>query len=167
MKPHVGFIGLGLIGLPMARHVLNAGFPLTVFNRTRSKAESLEKQGARVASSPGEAAAEADVLVTVVSDPPALEEVMLGEKGGAEGLRAGSTWVDCSTVSPALERKLTATLEKRGVETLDAPITGGTWGAEKGELVFMVGGKAEVLERAEPGLAAMGKRWFPLGPHGP
>ena len=166
MKPHVGFIGLGLIGLPMARHVLDAGFPLTVFNRTRSKAESLEKQGARVAGSPGEAAAEADVLVTVVSDPPALEEVMLGEKGAAEGLRAGSTWVDCSTVSPALERKLTATLEKRGVETLDAPITGGTWGAEKGELVFMVGGKAAVLEKMRPVFQAMGKQIFLMGDHG-
>ncbi len=166
MKPHVGFIGLGLIGLPMARRVLNAGFPLTVFNRTRSKAESLEKQGARVAPSPREAAAEADVFITVVSDPPALEEVMLGEKGAAEGLRTGSVWVDCSTVSPALERKLTATLETRGVETLDAPITGGTWGAEKGELVFMAGGKAEVIERVRPVFMAMGKQVFLMGDHG-
>ncbi len=166
MKPHIGFIGLGLIGLPMARNVLNTGFPLTVFNRTRSKAESLEKQGARLAVSPREAAAEADVLITVVSDPPALEEVMLDERGAAEGLRAGAIWVDCSTVSPALERKLTATLEKRGVETLDAPITGGTWGAEKGELVFMAGGEADVLERARPVFMAMGKQVFLMGGHG-
>ncbi len=166
MKPKVGFIGLGLIGLPMAKNVQKAGFPLTVFNRTRSKAESLAKQGARVAGSPREAAAEADVLVTVVSDPPALEEVMLGEKGAAEGLRPGSTWVDCSTVSPALERKLTAWLAKRGVETLDAPITGGTWGAEKAELVFMVGGKAAVLDKVRSVFEAMGKQIFLMGDHG-
>ncbi len=166
MKPNVGFIGLGLIGLPMARRVLDVGFPLTVFNRTRAKAESLEKEGARVVGSPREAAAGADILITVVSDPPALEEVMLGERGAAEGLRAGAIWVDCSTVSPAVERKLTAMLEKRGVETLDAPITGGTWGAEKGELVFMVGGKAAVLEKVRPVFQAMGKEVFLMGDHG-
>jgi 3-hydroxyisobutyrate dehydrogenase-like beta-hydroxyacid dehydrogenase len=119
-----------------------------------------------VAPSPREAAAGADVLISCVSDPPALEDVMLGEEGAAEGLRTGSIWVDCSTVSPALERKLAAMLEKRGEETLDAPITGGTWGAEKAELVFMAGGKADVLEKVRPVLMAMGKQVFLMGDHG-
>jgi 3-hydroxyisobutyrate dehydrogenase len=167
MKPSVGFIGLGLMGGPMARNLLRAGFPVTVWNRTRSKAEALVPDGAKLAASPEDVAAEADVLITIVSDPPALEEVLFGADNKGPGalsrLRPGTLLIDCSTVSPSLERQVSAACAKRSIAFLDAPVTGGTWGAEKGELVFMVGGKAEVLERAVPLLEAMGKKWFLLG----
>jgi 3-hydroxyisobutyrate dehydrogenase-like beta-hydroxyacid dehydrogenase len=165
-KPAIGFIGLGLMGRPMADHILKAGFPLTVWNRTAAKTESLVAQGARTAASPREAAAAADVLITIVSDPPALEQVLFGENGAMAALRRGSVLIDSSTVSPALARRVAAACAERGVEYLDAPVTGGPFGAEKGELVFMVGGPAETLARVEPVLKAMGKRWFHIGPNG-
>ncbi|HKV03679.1 MAG TPA: NAD(P)-dependent oxidoreductase [Candidatus Acidoferrales bacterium] len=166
MKSKVGFIGLGLMGKPMAKNLLRAGFPLVVWNRTKSKAEDLVREGATLAADPREAATLADFLITIVSDPPALEEVLFGPRGAFEGLRAGSALIDSSTVSPGLARRVAAACAERRVDFLDAPVTGGTWGAEKGELVFMVGGKAEVLERAKPVLEAMGKKFFLLGPNG-
>ena len=166
MKPAVGMIGLGLMGKPMAANLMKAGFSVVVWNRTRAKADDLVRAGAKLASTPREAAAAADVLITIVSDPPALEEVLWGAEGAFDGLRRGSTYVDSSTVAPTLARRIAAACAERGVEFLDAPVTGGTWGAEKGELVFMVGGKRETLERVEPVLGAMGKRWFHLGAHG-
>jgi len=165
VKPTVGFIGLGLMGRPMALNLLKAGFPVLAWNRTRSKAAELAAAGAKPAASPREAAAAADVLITILSDPPALESVLWG--GGAlEALRRGSVLIDSSTVSPALARRAASACRDRGVEFLDAPVTGGTWGAEKGELVFMVGGEATTLARVEPVLGAMGKKWFHLGPAG-
>ena len=164
--PTVGMIGQGLMGKPMALNLLKAGFPLVVWNRTRARAEDAVKAGARFAASPRDAASQADVLITIVSDPPAVEEVLWGKEGALEGLRKGSVLVDSSTVSPELARRVASACAERGVESLDAPVTGGTWGAEKGELVFMVGGATETLKRVEPILSAMGKRWFHLGPHG-
>jgi 3-hydroxyisobutyrate dehydrogenase len=165
-KPAIGFIGLGLMGRPMAANLLKAGFAVTVWNRTASRIEPLVAQGAKAAATPREAAGAADVLITIVSDPPALEHVLWGEQGALAGLHKGAVLVDSSTVSPKLARRVAAACAERGVEFLDAPVTGGTWGAEKGELVFMVGGPAETLARVEPVLGAMGKRWFHLGPHG-
>jgi 3-hydroxyisobutyrate dehydrogenase-like beta-hydroxyacid dehydrogenase len=165
-KPAIGFIGLGLMGRPMAANLLKAGFPVTVWNRTAERMKPLVELGAKAAASPREAAASADVLITIVSDPPALEQVMHGEQGALAGLRRGSVHIDCSTVSPDLERRLAAACAERGVDFLEAPLTGGTWGAEKGELVFMIGGPAETLARVEPVLAALGKRWFHLGSYG-
>ncbi len=138
----VGFIGLGLMGRPMAANVLKAGFPLTVWNRTAIRAQELVASGARVARTPREAAASADVLFTIVSDPPALESVLWGADGALAGLRAGSVLVDSSTVSPALARRISAACAERGAECLDAPVTGGTWGAE---LALEVGALAEAL----------------------
>ncbi len=166
MKPTVGFIGMGLMGRPMAANLLKAGFSVLVWNRTASRAQEVVKQGARLAASPRETAAAADVLITIVSDPPALEEVLWGPQGALDGLRKGSTYLDSSTVAPSLARRIAAACKARGVRFLDAPVTGGTWGAEKGELVFMVGGDAEALKGAEPVLGAMGKRWFHLGANG-
>ena len=166
MKPAVGLIGLGLMGRPMGMNLLKAGYPLTVWNRTSGRATDLVSAGARLAASAKDAAAASDVLFTIVSDPPALEEVLWGANGAMEGLRRGSIYVDSSTVSPALERKIAAASAGRGVRFLDAPVTGGTWGAEKGELIFMVGGDAATLKEAEPVLGALGKRWFHLGPNG-
>ena len=165
MKPNVGFIGLGLMGKPMAQNLLRAGFPLTVWNRTKSKADDLVRAGAKLAANPREAAAQSDLLITIVSDPPALEEVLFAS-GSLEALRKGTILIDSSTVSPDTERRVAAACAERGVDFLDAPVTGGTWGAEKGELVFMVGGDAKVLDRAKPVLEAMGKKFFLLGPNG-
>jgi len=172
MKPSVGLIGLGLMGRPMGQNLLRAGFPLVVWNRSKDKAADLVRGGAKLAASPREAAAQADILITIVSDPPALEQVLWGPQGATEktgaldGLRPGSVLVDSSTVSPDLARRVAGACAERRVDFLDAPVTGGTWGAEKGELVFMVGGRAEVLERVRPVLAAMGQRFFLLGPNG-
>jgi len=166
MKPAVGLIGLGLMGKPMGRNLLKAGFSLTVWNRTASRADDLLREGASWAESPREVAAASDVVITIVSDPPALDSVVWGASGVLNGLRKGSVLVDSSTVSPELERRVAAACEERGVEFLDAPVTGGTWGAESGDLVFMIGGKQETLSRVEPVLQAVGKRFFLLGPTG-
>lgn len=166
MPTNVALLGLGLMGKPMGFNLLKKGIPLTVWNRTAARADDLVAAGARRAATPREAAASADVVITIVSDPPALESVLWGADGVLAGLRPGSVLVDSSTVSPGLARRAAAACAERGCEFLDAPVTGGTWGAEKGELVFMVGGKAEVLERVAPVLAAMGKQWMHLGPHG-
>lgn len=166
MKVTVGLIGLGLMGKPMGRNLLKAGFPLVVWNRTSSRADDLVREGARLASNPREVASQSDVLITIVSDPPALEEVLNGPKGALDGMRRGSTYIDSSTVSPDLARSTADACTQRGVDFLDAPVTGGTWGAEKGELVFMIGGKNEVLEKVKPVLEAVGKKFFLLGPNG-
>jgi 2-hydroxy-3-oxopropionate reductase len=162
----IGLIGLGLMGRPMGLNLLKAGHTLTVWNRTASRAESLVAAGAKLAESPREVASRSDVLFTIVSDPPALEEVLWSKDGVLSGLRRGSIYIDSSTVSPALARKISAACAERGARFLDAPVTGGTWGAEKGELVFMVGGEAETLKAVEPILGALSKRWFHLGPNG-
>lgn len=167
-QPTVGFIGLGLMGLPMSHNLLKAGFPLVVWNRTASRADSLVSVGASLASSPREVASAADVLITIVSDPPALEEVLWnsGDKSAFHALKKGSIYIDSSTVSPGLARKIAAASSAAAIRFLDAPVTGGTWGAEKGELVFMIGGDAATLESARPVLSAMGKKLFHLGPNG-
>jgi 3-hydroxyisobutyrate dehydrogenase-like beta-hydroxyacid dehydrogenase len=159
-------MGLGLMGTPMGSNLLKAGFPLTVWNRTASRAGSLVAAGARLAASPRATAEASDVLISIVSDPLALESVLWGEGGALPGLRRGSIYIDSSTISPVLARRIAAACTERGVRFLDAPVTGGTWGAEKGELVFMVGGDAETLKAAEPVLSVMGKRWFHLGSNG-
>ena len=166
MKPTVGLIGLGLMGKPMGKNLLKAGFRLVVWNRSKAKSDELVREGAKAGANPREVATAADVLITIVSDPPAVEEVLWGTDGALSGLRRGSLLIDSSTISPDLARRAAAACAERGVDFLDAPVTGGTWGAEKGELVFMVGGKAEVLERAKPVLEAVGKRFFLLGPNG-
>ncbi|HEV2386206.1 MAG TPA: NAD(P)-dependent oxidoreductase [Candidatus Acidoferrales bacterium] len=166
MTVRVGWIGLGLIGKPMARRLVQAGYPVTLWNRTRAKAEELASEGARVAATPQEAAAAADVLFLCVSVPAAVEAVLWGQGGAMDGLRQGSVLIDSSTVSPGLARREAAAAAARGVAFLEAPVTGGTWGAEKGELVFLIGGEAATLERVQPLLHHLGKRFFHLGPHG-
>ncbi len=166
MKPAVGFIGLGLMGRPMSLNLVKAGYSVTVWNRTPSRAGEVAAAGAKLAASPREAAAGSDFLITMVSDPPALEEVLWGENGALQALKRGSIYMDSSTVSPSLARKISAACAERGVRFLDAPVTGGDWGAKKGELVFMVGGDAQTLKDAEPVIGVMGKKWFHLGPNG-
>jgi 3-hydroxyisobutyrate dehydrogenase-like beta-hydroxyacid dehydrogenase len=169
-KPKIGLIGLGLMGQPIGMNLLKGGYALTVWNRTTSRANDLVALGATLANSPKEVAAASDVLITIVSDPPALESVLWGangaNSGALAGLKPGSTYIDSSTVSPTLARKIAAACTERKVRFLDAPVTGGDWGAKKGELVFMVGGDAETLKSVEPILGVLGKRWFHLGPNG-
>ena len=169
-KTKVGLIGLGLMGQPIGMNLLKAGHPLTVWNRTASRANELVALGAKLATSPKEVAAASDVLLTIVSDPPALESVLWGadgkDSGALAGLKPGSTYIDSSTISPVLARKIAAACAEHKVRFLDAPVTGGDWGAKKGELVFMVGGEAATLKAVEPILGVLGKRWFHLGPNG-
>ena len=166
----IGFIGLGLMGRPMAMNLLKAGHSLTVWNRTPSRAQELVAAGATPAKSAREAAAASDILFTIVSDPPALEEVLWGQQGNNDGamagLRPGSIYIDSSTVAPALTRRVAAVCAEHGVRYLDAPVTGGDWGAREGNLVFMIGGAADTLREAEPVLGVLGKKWFHLGPNG-
>ncbi len=162
----IGLIGLGLMGRPMGMNLLKAGFPLTVWNRTASRAQELVAGGAYLASSPSELAARSEFVISIVSDPPALDEVLWGADGAVRSLQPGSIYMDSSTVSPELARKIAAACAERQVRFLDAPVTGGDWGAKKGELLFMVGGDAQTLTDAEPVLRVLGKKWFHLGPNG-
>lgn len=162
----VSLLGLGLMGTPMAMNLLKGGWNVTVWNRSRERADRLAKAGARVAPTPRAAAEGADVVITIVSDPAAVEQVAWGPDGLLEGLRKGAVYIDSSTVSPVLARRLADAAAERGAEFLDAPVTGGTWGAEKGELVFITGGEAATLEHVEPVLSSMGTKIFHLGPHG-
>jgi 2-hydroxy-3-oxopropionate reductase len=166
----IGLIGLGLMGRPMGMNLLKAGHSLTVWNRTASRADELVAAGAVRAKSPREVAEASEMLLTIVSDPPALESVLWGREGKNDGalagLQAGSIYVDSSTISPALVKKISADCQERGVRFLDAPVTGGDWGAREGNLVFMIGGDAATLKELEPVLGVMGKKLFHLGPNG-
>lgn len=166
----ISVVGLGLMGRPMAGNLLKAGHVVTVWNRTSSRAQELTSAGAKLAQTPREAAAASDILITMVSDPPALEEVLWGHEGkndGAlEGLKPGSTYLDCSTISPALVKKIAHDCSARKIKFLDSPVTGGDWGAREGTLTFMIGGDLEAFHEVEPILGVMGKKWFHLGPNG-
>jgi len=166
----IGLIGLGLMGRPMGMNLLKAGHTLTVWNRTPERAKELVTAGAALAKTPREVAEASEVLLTIVSDPPALESVLWGREGQNDGalggLKAGIVYIDSSTVSPVLAKKIAAACQGRGVKFLDAPVTGGDWGAREGNLVFMIGGEGETLKEVEPILGVMGKKWFHLGPNG-
>ena len=164
--PRVGFIGLGIMGAPMARNLLSAGYNLAVFNRTRAKAEPLAGAGARLAESPADAASQADIVITMVTDSPDVLEVVTGPAGVVDGARPGTILIDMSTVSPEVTRRLAARLEAAGLDMLDAPVSGGDVGARAGTLTIMVGGKPEVFERCRPLLQVLGGRVTYLGPHG-
>jgi len=166
MPQSIGFIGLGIMGQPMALNLVKAGYQVTAFNRTRSKAEPLERAGARIASSPAEAAREADIVITIVSDSAAVEEVVLGKGGVLETIRSGAVLIDSSTISPTLSRKMACHVAGKGARMLDAPVTGSKHGAEKGELTFMIGGEREILDRVLPILQVLGKKHIYCGANG-
>lgn len=161
-----GFVGLGIMGGPMAANLLRAGFRLTVWNRTAAKAGPVVAAGAIAAGSPAEVARSSEVVVTCVSDSPDVEEVILGAGGIAEGAAPGTIVIDCSTVAPATAKKVAAELARRDVSFLDAPVSGGDVGAKAGTLAMMVGGEGAVFERARPVLEAMGKTIVHVGPSG-
>jgi 2-hydroxy-3-oxopropionate reductase len=159
----VGFVGLGLMGLPMARNVRRAGYPLTVFNRTAAKAAPLVAEGAAQARSPAEVARVSDVVVTMVTDSPDVEAVAGGPDGLLAGAAPGTVWIDMSTISPQTTRRLGEEAAARGVDCLDAPVSGGPPGAEAGTLSIMVGGRREVFDGCLPLLRAMGQTIVHVG----
>ena len=165
-SPHVGFIGLGIMGQPMALNLLKAGFPLTVWNRTASKMEPVVSSGARAAGSPAEVAAASDVVISIVSDSPDVLAVALGQGGLIEGARPGLLYIDMSTIAPRVARDVGAQLGAKGIDMLDAPVSGGQKGATEATLSIMVGGSPEAFQRARPVFAALGKTVTYLGPSG-
>ncbi|MDQ4075031.1 MAG: NAD(P)-dependent oxidoreductase [Chloroflexota bacterium] len=166
MSERVGFIGLGIMGRGMALNLMETGFDLCVWNRTASRMEPFREAGARTASSPAELAAQSDIIITCVSDTPDVEEVILGEQGVIHGAEPGSLVIDMSTISPHATQRMAEALAEKGVQMLDAPISGGSEGAANGTLSIMVGGEAEQVERAMPYLEAMGKALTHVGGHG-
>ena len=162
----VAVIGLGTMGAPMAGHLLAAGHEVTVHNRTREREEPLAEAGAARAATPAEAAARAEAVLVCVSDTPDLEHVLLGPGGVAEGLASGGIVVDCSTVSPSATAAIAAKLAERGIGMVDAPVSGGSEGAQKGTLTIFCGGGDEDVARARPILEAIGSRITHLGPSG-
>jgi len=165
-RPRVGYIGLGLMGQPMARNILRRGFPLTVYNRTRSKTAGLEAEGATVAPSIAALAAGVEVVCTCVTGPRDVVEVYLGESGVLSGAREGTLLIDMSTVDPQTQQTVSRAAAERGCAYLDAPVSGGVGGATAGTLAIMCGGDAATFERARPVLEAMGQHLYHCGPAG-
>lgn len=162
----IGFIGLGVMGRPMALHLLRAGHPLTVFARRIEAARPLTEAGATLAATPRDVARASDVIFTMVTNTPDVEQVVLGPEGVIHGARPGSVVVDCSTIAPGATRVMAQRLAERGVEMLDAPVSGGGIGAEQATLSIMVGGKPEVFERVKPLFQRLGKTIVHIGDHG-
>lgn len=162
----VGFVGLGIMGAPMAANLIGAGFALNVYNRTPGKCEALEKLGAIAYPTPAGLASASEVVVTIVSDTPDVEAVLFGGNGLAEGLEPGSVVIDMSTISPTRTVEFAARLADRQVDMLDAPVSGGDKGAIAGTLSIMVGGKQEAFNRCLPLFEAMGRNIVYAGPSG-
>jgi len=162
----VGYIGLGIMGKSMARNILKAGFPVVVHNRSREKVQELVAEGAQEAHTPAEVASKVDVVFTNLPDSPDVELVALGPDGIIEGAHEGMIFVDNSTIKPATARKIAVELGKKGVRCLDAPVSGGDIGAQKGTLAIMVGGPESAVEEVRPILEAMGKKITLVGDAG-
>ena len=162
----IGFVGLGIMGSRMAAMLKQRGFDVTVFNRSRDKAEALKAKGLKVADSPRELAQQVDALITCVADPKALRDVTDGPNGLMAGAKAGQLIIDCSTISVELVQELSAEWTAKGCDFLDAPVTGSKAGAEKGTLVIMVGATEAALKRANPVLLGMGEKIIHCGPVG-
>ncbi|HZY64375.1 MAG TPA: 2-hydroxy-3-oxopropionate reductase [Rubrobacteraceae bacterium] len=166
MAEKVGFIGLGIMGGPMAKNLIDEGHELVLYNRTREKAEELAGDGAEVAGRPREAAERSDIIITMLPDSPQVEEVLTGEGGVFEGVREGTLIVDMSTISPVVTRELAQQAQERGASMLDAPVSGGDVGAQQGTLSIMAGGSEEDFGRAKPLFEVMGKTITHVGPVG-
>jgi 2-hydroxy-3-oxopropionate reductase len=165
-ETRIGFIGTGLMGLPMAKNLLKAGFAVTAYNRTLSRAEPLKELGGTVADSPRAIAERSDVVISIVSDTPDVEQVILGPGGVIEALRPGMIVIDMSTISPRVTKQIAADLAARGAEMLDAPVSGGEKGAIEGTLSIMVGGRQETVEKCRPIFEAMGRKLVYCGANG-
>jgi 2-hydroxy-3-oxopropionate reductase len=162
----IGFIGLGIMGKPMARNLMKAGYSLVVHNRSRAAVDELSKEGVQPAASSQEVAARSEVLITMLPDSPDVEFVYLGEQSVFAGGKPGMLLIDMSSISPIVARKLAADAQKRGMDMLDAPVSGGEAGAIGATLSIMIGGKAAAVERAMPIFQALGKNIVHVGDAG-
>lgn len=165
-KPIIGFIGIGVMGRSMAGHLLNAGYPLHVYNRTQSKAQDLIDRGAQWQDTPGQVAAEADVIITIVGFPNDVEAVYLGEDGIISNAKSGSIVIDMTTSDPNLAASIAEQAKAKGIGALDAPVSGGDIGAREARLSIMVGGDEASFEKAKPLFDIMGKNIVYQGPAG-
>jgi 2-hydroxy-3-oxopropionate reductase len=165
-NPIVGFIGLGIMGKPMARNLMRAGYSLVMHNRSRAAVDELSKEGAQPAASPQEVAARSEVLITMLPDSPDVELVYVGEQGVLAGAKPGMLLIDMSSISPIVARKLAADAQKAGMDMLDAPVSGGEAGAIGATLSIMIGGTASAVERAMPIFQALGKNIVHVGDAG-
>ena len=165
-KPVLGYIGLGLMGKPMAINLLDAGYPLVVHNRSREVVAEFVKLGAQEATSPKDLAARSEIIFTNLPDSPDVELVVFGKDGLIEGIRQGSIYVDHSTIKPSLAREIARELEKKGASALDAPVSGGDIGAKQGTLAIMVGGRAESVAKLRPIFEVVGKKITHVGDAG-
>jgi 3-hydroxyisobutyrate dehydrogenase len=163
-KPTIGFIGMGHMGSHMVPRLISAGYHLTVYDRTREKAQAIA--GATVVETPEEAATHSDVVISIVTNDPALEEVMLGPNGALAGTHAGSVIIDMSTVSPRTSRRLFQAAREKGVAMIDAAVSGSVPQVEQGSLVIFVGGEQETYQRCQPILDILGQSSFYMGPSG-
>ena len=166
MPKIIGFIGLGIMGRPMAKNLLKAGYSLVVHNRSQAPVQELTGLGAKAARSPREVAAGSEVIITILPNSPDVEQVALGPDGLIEGVRGGQLCADMSTISPIVSQKVGVELAKKGVRMLDAPVSGGESGAIQGTLSIMVGGERAAFDEALPIFQAMGKTITYLGPLG-
>ena len=166
MKQRIGFIGLGIMGQGMAKNLLHAGYDLTVYNRTKSRAEELAALGAKVAETPAQAARGNHVVITMLADPPAIESVVLAKDGVIEGLDGGAILIDCSTVDPATTESIRAAADAKGARFLDSPVAGSKDAAAKGELILMVGGDESILDEVRPILEVVSRKIVYAGKSG-
>ena len=166
MAQVIGFIGLGIMGRPMAKNLLRAGYPLVVHNRSRGAVDDLVKAGAKAGTSSRDVASQSDVLITMLPNSPDVEAVVLGRDGVIEGARAGMSLLDMSTISPLVSQKIGAALAAKSVQMLDAPVSGGERGAIDAVLSIMVGGDKALFDKVLPIFQAMGKTITHLGPLG-
>jgi len=166
MQPRIGYIGLGLMGKPIAGNLLKAGYQLTVHSRSHGPVDELVAQGARPAATPRAVAEASDFVFTSLPDSPDVEQVVLGPQGVREGCRPGMIFIDHSTIKPETSRRIATELKTLGVEALDAPVSGGDVGAKAATLAIMVGGPRDAFERALPVLQAMGKTITHVGDSG-
>jgi 2-hydroxy-3-oxopropionate reductase len=166
MAQTIGFIGLGIMGRPMARNLIKAGYPLVVHSRSRGPVDDLVKAGAKAASSPKDVASQCDVLITMLPNSPDVEQVALGKDGIIEGARNGLIFVDMSTISPIVSQKVGKALAAKGVKMLDGPVSGGEKGAIDAALSIMVGGEKATFDAVLPIFQAMGRTITLLGPLG-
>src|SRR5262245_63656106 len=162
-NPITGFIGLGIMGKPMARNLLKAGYSLIVHNRSRVAVDELSKEGAQAAANSNEVAARSEVIITMLPDSPDVELVYAGEQGIFSGVKSGKLLIDMSSISPVVARKLAAEADKRGCDMLDAPVSGGEAGAIAATLSIMIGGKVSAVERAMQIFQALGKNIVQVG----
>ena len=163
---NLGFVGLGAMGRPMALHLIKAGHAMTVYARRADSTAPLAAAGARVAKSPAEVAAASDVMFSLVTASADSEAVAIGKNGFIEGARAGSVVIDMATISPLVTRHIAVTLEAKGIEHIDAPVSGGPTGAQNATLAIMAGGKSAVFERVKPLFECLGKMILYMGEHG-